>query len=129
MPNCNFYGGRKRATTNFLLLSKVDRAPQEINSREFAYICHFQQIGINATVFEKREKIDVFTAVAVVDAKAPYWIAHAMTSRARLNGFFLLLAEKILEFPVRVKGGMSLRNGMWHGLRNDIIMRIVMYAE
>ena len=23
----------------------------------------------------------------------------------------------------RVKGGMSLRNGMWHGLRNDIIMR------
>ena len=24
--------------------------------------------------------------------------------------------------PVRVKGGMSLRNGMWHGLRNDIIM-------
>ena len=24
---------------------------------------------------------------------------------------------------VRVKGWMSLRNGMWHGLRNDIIMR------
>ena len=24
---------------------------------------------------------------------------------------------------VRVKGGISLRNGMWHGLRNDIIMR------
>ena len=23
---------------------------------------------------------------------------------------------------VTVKGGMSLRNGMWHGLRNDIIM-------
>ena len=30
---------------------------------------------------------------------------------------------------VRVKGGMSLRNGMWHGLRNDIIMRNVIYAE
>ena len=23
---------------------------------------------------------------------------------------------------VRVRGGMSLRNGLWHGLRNDIIM-------
>ena len=30
---------------------------------------------------------------------------------------------------VRVKGGMSLRNGMWHGLRNDIIMQNVIYAE
>ena len=30
---------------------------------------------------------------------------------------------------VRVKGGMSLRNGMWHDLRNRIIMRNVMYAE
>ena len=30
---------------------------------------------------------------------------------------------------VRVKGGMSLRNGMWHGLRNDIIMWNVIYAE
>ena len=29
---------------------------------------------------------------------------------------------------VRVKGGMSLRNGMWHGFRNDIIMRNVTYA-
>ena len=31
--------------------------------------------------------------------------------------------------PVRVKGGMSLRNGMWHGLRNDIIMRNVKYGN
>ena len=31
--------------------------------------------------------------------------------------------------PVRVKGGMSLRNGMWHGLRNDIIMRNVKYGK
>ena len=29
----------------------------------------------------------------------------------------------------RVKGGMSLRNGMWHGLRNDIIMRNVKYGK
>ena len=33
------------------------------------------------------------------------------------------------EIPVRVKGGMSLRNGMWHGLRNDIIMRNVKYGN
>ena len=31
--------------------------------------------------------------------------------------------------PVRVKGGKSLRNGMWHGLRNGIIMRNTRYAE
>ena len=30
---------------------------------------------------------------------------------------------------VRVKGRMSLRNGMWHGLRNDIIMRNVKYGK
>ena len=30
---------------------------------------------------------------------------------------------------VWVKGWMSLRNGMWHGLRNDIIMWNVIYAE
>ena len=30
---------------------------------------------------------------------------------------------------VRVKGRMSLRNGMWHGLRNDIIMRNLIYAD
>ena len=32
-------------------------------------------------------------------------------------------------YAVRVKGGMSLRNGMWHGLRNDIIMRNVKYGN
>ena len=30
---------------------------------------------------------------------------------------------------VRVKGGMSLRNGMWHGLRNDIVMRNAKYGN
>ena len=29
---------------------------------------------------------------------------------------------------VRVKGGKSLRNGMWHGVRNGIIMRNTIYA-
>ena len=30
---------------------------------------------------------------------------------------------------VRVKDRMSLRNGMWIGLRNDMIMRNEIYAE
>ena len=30
--------------------------------------------------------------------------------------------------PVRVKGGKSLRNGMWNGVRNGIIMRNTIYA-
>ena len=34
-----------------------------------------------------------------------------------------------LLVAMRVKGGMSLLNGMWHGLQNDIIMRNVIYAE
>ena len=38
-------------------------------------------------------------------------------------------ADALTDEAVRVKGGMSLRNGMWHGLRNDIIMRNVIYAE
>ena len=37
--------------------------------------------------------------------------------------------EKMKNFSVKVKGGIKLRNGMWHGLRNDIIMRNVIYAE
>ena len=43
---------------------------------KFAYTYHFQQIGINATKIEKMGihfKTDVFAAVAVVDAKAPYF--------------------------------------------------------
>ena len=43
------------------------------------------------------------------------------------------LYVNIVEFfssflSVRVKGGKSLRNGMWHGVRNGIIMRNTIYA-
>ena len=61
-------------------LSKLECGPQEINCREIHYICHFQQIGINATKIEKTGihfKTDVFAAVAVVDAKAPYISTYA----------------------------------------------------
>ena len=44
---------------------------------KFAYTCHFQQIGINATKIEKTGllfKTGFFAAVTVVDAKAAYWL-------------------------------------------------------
>ena len=40
-----------------------------------------------------------------------------------LKGFFGEI------YSVRVKGGMSLWHGMWHDLRNGIIMRNVILAE
>ena len=34
----------------------------------------------------------------------------------------------MLRVSVRVKDGMSLRNGTWHGVRNGIIMRNTIYV-
>ena len=58
---------------------------------KFTYIWHFQQIGINATKIEKTGihfKTDVFTAVAVVDAKAPYF---------RWDGWQVLFGEYLSD--------------------------------
>ena len=59
---------------NFLSLFKFECGPQDITSKEISlYIRHFPRTGINATKFEKtliHFKSDVFTAVAVGDAKA-----------------------------------------------------------
>ena len=41
---------------------------------------------------------------------------------------FLLLTTIALIISVRVKGGKSLRNGMWNGVRNGIIMRNTIYV-
>ena len=38
------------------------------------------------------------------------------------------LRHNITVQPVRVKGGKSLRNGMWNGVRNGIIMRNTIYV-
>ena len=39
-------------------------------------------------------------------------------------------SESSDKISVRVKDGMSLRNGMWLGLRNDIIMRnLIIYGK
>ena len=75
MPNCKYYGGRKQATTNLFLSLNLSAVLKKSTPGKFAYTCHFQQIGINARKMEKTGihfKTDVFTAVAVIDAKAPY---------------------------------------------------------
>ena len=41
----------------------------------------------------------------------------------------ILPAESTTSSPVRVKGGMSLQNGMWHGVRNHMIMRNIKYGK
>ena len=70
MPNFRFMKNCKQAT-----LFKPESGPKKSTPRKFAYISHFQWIGINATKFEKREFILKVTlsSVAVVDAKAPYY--------------------------------------------------------
>ena len=42
---------------------------------------------------------------------------------------FIQQTMTVAPGAVRVKGGMSLWNGMWHGLRNYIIMRNVKYGK
>ena len=59
----------------FFLFLNVIAVPMRSPPRKFAYIGHFQRIGINVTRFEKTRihfKSDVFTVVTVVDATAPY---------------------------------------------------------
>ena len=40
----------------------------------------------------------------------------------------LVCYSQSMSRAVRVKGGKSLRNGMWNGVRNGIIMRNAIYA-
>ena len=48
----------------------------------------------------------------------------------RLHSRMVIYYSRLASFySVRVKGGMSLRNGMWHGLRHDIIMRNLKYGK
>ena len=74
MPNCKFYGGRKSDDESLFLSLNLSAVLKKSTPGKFAYTCHFQQTGINATKIEKTGihfKSDVFAAVAVVDAKAP----------------------------------------------------------
>ena len=66
----------KRRRIFFSLSLDLGAVLKKSTPGKFAYTCHFQQIGINATKIEKTGihfKTDVFAAVAVVDAKAPYY--------------------------------------------------------
>ena len=77
----------------FLSLSKLECGPQETTLRIFAYIGHFQWIGINATTFEKTQipfQSDVLSAVVVVDAKAPYLIDQSVRSLTNHDDEFRL---------------------------------------
>ena len=54
MPNYKFFGGRKQATMKSLFLSlNLTAVLKKSTPGKFAYTCHFQQIGINATKIEK----------------------------------------------------------------------------
>ena len=73
MRNCNFMENEEKRRRVFLSLSKPECGPQEINPWKICLHFTFQKIGINATkIDETRIHCDVFTAVAVVDAKAPF---------------------------------------------------------
>ena len=93
MPNCKFYGGHKRATTNSFSLSEVERTPQEINSREIRLHLPF------SANWNKRDSvwktgIYVFTAVAVVDAEAPYYFPISLQNREVSPKTFLSRRKK-----------------------------------
>ena len=58
----------------FFLFLNWGAVPKKSTPAKFAYIRHFQEIGINVTKFEKtliHFKSDVFAALTVVDAKLP----------------------------------------------------------
>ena len=58
------------------------------------------------------------------------WTSEPMT-RERSHDFCqtrLLTRRVVSSISVRVKDGKSLRNGMWNGVRNGIIMRNTIYA-
>lgn len=69
--------------------------------RKFSYIWYFQQFGINATKFKKREiilKVTLFAAVAVVDAKAPCYLNQEVNLhryRKILLSFSFRLKQKL----------------------------------
>ena len=62
----------KRRRISFSLSKLLSAVLKKSTPEKFAYTCHFQQIGINATEIEKTGihfKADVFAAAAVVDIK------------------------------------------------------------
>ena len=67
----------------FFLSLNLSAVPRKSTLGKFAYIRHFQGIGVNAIVFEKtwiHYNSDVFAALFVDDGKAP-WLAQSVTGQ------------------------------------------------
>ena len=84
MPNASFMGDVNKRRRISFFLSKLEGGPPEISSREMLLHLPF------SANWNKRDKVwkkgihfetDVFAAVAVVDAKAPYHWGYAATWR------------------------------------------------
>ena len=91
---------RKPTTPNFFFLYlNLSAAPKNSTQGKFAYICHFQRIGIiNATKFEKTRihfKSDIFVAVAVVDAKASQSHLRLLCKKDRYKRIFSSMVFRI----------------------------------
>ena len=81
----------------FLHSLNLSADPKKWTPRKFACIRNVQRLGINATKFKKREfifKSDVFAAVAVTDAKAPYF--RPTSVRVRKNRCYTAICFKKL---------------------------------
>ena len=78
----------KRRRISFSLSKLLSAVLKKSTPEKFAYTCHFQQTGIHATKIEKTGihfKTDVFAAVAVVDAKAPYFGEYATKTLSQIS--------------------------------------------
>ena len=74
LPSLHDYDVKTSHDESLFLSLNLSAVLKKSTPGKFAYACHFQQIGINATKIENTGihfKTDVFAAVAVVDAKAP----------------------------------------------------------
>ena len=87
----------KRRRISFSL-SKLECGPQEIISGEIRLHLPFSANWKNATKIEKTGihfKTDVFAAVAVVDAKAPYYYLDRLLTRTVLMNNRVRVKKKI----------------------------------
>ena len=75
-------------------------------------------------IFHKLNSASHATCRNVIPQAMPHATCHSANSFRPLS-----LPVFLGSCTVRVKGGMSLWNGMWHGLRKDIIMRNVKYGN
>ena len=103
-PYARSSGEHKHTTANFFsLFLHLSAVPKNSTQGKFAYICHFQRIGIiNVTKFEKTRNhfvsdifVAVAVAVAVVDAKAPYSHLRLLSKKERYKRIFSSMVFRI----------------------------------